>query len=531
MAKKLKDILKTNPEPAIGKVGINPMDPWSAKANISEDGSLSKYLLSRGINPKFVSRDTKISHAKSSAFLKWKQDHQFEEVEHLDEDALLDKFLSSRGINPKFVTRDVKISYAKSGEFTKWKRDHMFEEIQLSETDQADVICVDIPLMIRLLELAREDVKDDMELHKITERLIEIRNNGTLTMADYDFIANGKAKIKEEVQIDEAKKPKLTALDRWRAAAAEREKKHNDIEKARQEKLHQDPSKVTVPVANTKKDDLTLAIDRLERHLNKEEVEQIDELNYDTVKSLYNKRRAMRDKPSKKSKEVKVKNVSTSISRMAGYKTTQNQPFDKIDKGTHYELKPKNEEVEQIDELKKTTVFSWLKQQPVVPEKKPGMSRKAHNQKIKTKSKSWNRALDRLAGYKPTSENTLDPLAATEAPCDGANGGETTDRQRQMSKSARMIKSLYKHLNMKEDLNDWEKEDKSVQTYGKKPKIAKEEDGASVGDKKPAARIVMSGGKTLTGEKRDTVEIDPLMKSRPNQPDTFDKGNPKKSPA
>jgi hypothetical protein len=62
------------------------------------------------------------------------------------------------------------------------------------------------------------------------------------------------------------------------------------------------------------------------------------------------------------------------------------------------------EEVEQIDELKKSTVFSWLKQQPVVPEKKPGMSRKDHNKKIKTSSKSWNRALDRLAGYKPTSE-------------------------------------------------------------------------------------------------------------------------------
>ena len=63
------------------------------------------------------------------------------------------------------------------------------------------------------------------------------------------------------------------------------------------------------------------------------------------------------------------------------------------------------EEVEQIDELKKSTVFSWLKQQPVVPEKKPGMSRKDHNKKIKTSSKSWNRALDRLAGYKPTSES------------------------------------------------------------------------------------------------------------------------------
>ena len=33
------------------------------------------------------------------------------------------------------------------------------------------------------------------------------------------------------------------------------------------------------------------------------------------------------------------------------------------------------------------------------------MSRKDHNKKIKTSSKSWNRALDRLAGYKPTSES------------------------------------------------------------------------------------------------------------------------------
>ena len=42
----------------------------------------------------------------------------------------------------------------------------------------------------------------------------------------------------------------------------------------------------------------------------------------------------------------------------------------------------------------------------------------------------------------------------------------------------------------------------------------------NLGEKKPDARIVMSGGTTLTGEKRDTVEIDPLMKNRPG-PDTF----------
>ena len=31
---------------------------------------------------------------------------------------------------------------------------------------------------------------------------------------------------------------------------------------------------------------------------------------------------------------------------------------------------------------------------------------------------------------------------------------------------------------------------------------------------------MMVGGKTLTGQKRDMVEIDPSMKKRPDRPDT-----------
>jgi hypothetical protein len=182
------------------------------------------------------------------------------------------------------------------------------------------------------------------------------------------------------------------------------------------------------------------------------------------------------------------------------------------------------EEVEQIDELKKSTVFSWLKQQPVVPEKKPGMSKKDHNKKIKTSSKSWNRALDRLSGYKPTSEDVFqDSQASTQTVFDGANNTNDTSpsRKSQMSKSARMIKALYKKKGVvKEDMTDWEKEDKSVQSYGKKPKLQEPKEGNVVGEKTPDARIVMSGGTTLTGEKRDTVEIDPSMKKRPG-PDTF----------
>jgi len=64
----------------------------------------------------------------------------------------------------------------------------------VAEADKKDTITLDIPLLIRVLELAREDIKTDMDLHRVVERLIDIRNKGTLTMDDYNFIA----KLKEE---------------------------------------------------------------------------------------------------------------------------------------------------------------------------------------------------------------------------------------------------------------------------------------------------------------------------------------------
>ena len=73
MTKKFKDIVKVNPEPARGKSGTSPMDPWNAKSGLaeaSEQQLLHRYLKSRGINPEFVPKDTKIAHSKSSSFSK-----------------------------------------------------------------------------------------------------------------------------------------------------------------------------------------------------------------------------------------------------------------------------------------------------------------------------------------------------------------------------------------------------------------------------------------------------------------------------
>ena len=98
-----------------------------------------------------------------------------------------------------------------------------------------------------------------------------------------------------------------------------------------------------------------------------------------------------------------------------------------------------------------------------------------------------------------------------------------------MSKSARMIKALYKKKGVvKEDMFDHEKEDKSVATYGKKPKFDKADKDDSIGENKPSAAAVMTGGTTLTGEKRDEIEIDPMMRNRPGQPDITKKDEKKK---
>ena len=48
-----------------------------------------------------------------------------EEVESLDEDRYLMKYLLSRGINPEYVDRNTKVGHAKSNEFKKWKADHL----------------------------------------------------------------------------------------------------------------------------------------------------------------------------------------------------------------------------------------------------------------------------------------------------------------------------------------------------------------------------------------------------------------------
>jgi ParB-like chromosome segregation protein Spo0J len=80
-----------------------------------------------------------------------------------------------------------------------------------NQNDPIDSIKMDVPLFLRSLEYAKEDAKDDMDLHDFTEKAIKgTKQKGTLSMVDYDDLT--RQKIKEIIQ--QAISEKKTKRDR-----------------------------------------------------------------------------------------------------------------------------------------------------------------------------------------------------------------------------------------------------------------------------------------------------------------------------
>jgi hypothetical protein len=70
---------------------------------------------------------------------------------------------------------------------------------------EMDSITLNVPLFIRLLEHAREDVKEDVELHVMAENCLELQEDGSdiLSMDDYEAIV-GKSLVKEDAPANAA---------------------------------------------------------------------------------------------------------------------------------------------------------------------------------------------------------------------------------------------------------------------------------------------------------------------------------------
>jgi hypothetical protein len=90
---------------------------------------------------------------------------------------------------------------------------HLFNILEQSQPvdstqDEQDHVTFDIPLLIRLFELVREDVKTDVDLHNLVERILSMKNQGVLTMQDYEDIAAASSTP------DSGQDPKLESLKR-----------------------------------------------------------------------------------------------------------------------------------------------------------------------------------------------------------------------------------------------------------------------------------------------------------------------------
>lgn len=57
------------------------------------------------------------------------------------------------------------------------------------EMHDQDVVCMDVPLLIRLLEYARETIENDIDIHFLAARMIRESADGKiLTMEDYKVL-------------------------------------------------------------------------------------------------------------------------------------------------------------------------------------------------------------------------------------------------------------------------------------------------------------------------------------------------------
>lgn len=344
--------------------------------------------------------------------------------------------------------------------------------------DKKDTVTMDIPLLIRVLELAREDLKSDADLHRVVEKLIDIRDQGVLTMDNYNYVAN----IKEGLEITDDMNEMLD----------------EDLRKWFQQKWVRMDTKGNIKgdCAREPGEGKPKCLPQARAHA----------LGKEGRASAARRKRREDPNPERKGKPI---NVATESVTEACWDTHKQEGMKKKGNKMVPNCVPKTEEVEHLEEKNKpTSPDKWARAKAAAKSKFAVYPSAYANAWAAKKYKAMG------GGWRSTNEETLeedkfqDSYAATQTVGMELENG-SSERKKQMSKSARMIKALYKKHRVSEDMFDHEKENKSVASYGRK----KSEEVP--GSDKPKAAIVMQGGKTMTGQTRDTVEIDPQMNVKP----------------
>jgi hypothetical protein len=69
-----------------------------------------------------------------------------------------------------------------------------------------DIIKLDVPLFIRLLELAREEIKDDADIHDVAEIVTKLSQDGVVTMEQYNDIVSFMSKQGDDSELKRIRK-------------------------------------------------------------------------------------------------------------------------------------------------------------------------------------------------------------------------------------------------------------------------------------------------------------------------------------
>jgi hypothetical protein len=157
--KKMDDVAKQNLTPAKkGVVDTVKSDFKNFKSFLAgkpETNEAVETIDTLAGRSKKVPKEAKIDNAHSSAKVELKS----EEVESLEEDRWLMKYLLSKGVNPKFINRNQKVAHAKSDNFKKWKRDHQsFVPTQFNR-EEVNMEAAEVPFAGPYTK-TKKDVKD-----------------------------------------------------------------------------------------------------------------------------------------------------------------------------------------------------------------------------------------------------------------------------------------------------------------------------------------------------------------------------------
>ena len=382
----------------------------------------------------------------------------------ISESPNLDQYLLSRGFDPKHTPKNIKVAHSKSNQFKTWQRQHFNEDLTTKHTG------------------AGVDHKTDLNVSPTMKRASKLAK----AKKHYE-IPNPPGSMRKEEVVDEGFNAPIETglsdktLKLYRSGIRNKAKTTTDPKKQFDLK--------------TKAFRVSNILDTRAAKKKGVSEETLDEISLGDYK----------EKAKSQSKELKKHTKGEYggiVQRMLDRRNKGLKMVSKREKASHENT------VDMTEENKDKKSAS---------EKMSDYANKRHKvyqgiqDKQKELMKKWNDDhKDEPHLQVPIPEDVGDPMAAIK----GVPVPESM---------AQKIKSMYKKK-VSEDTYDSEKDDKYAEnpTFGKNPKLKRVDDKSVDGgfSKKPQAAAILTGGTTLTGQKRDTVEIDPKMKNpRPGQSD------------